>query len=172
MYCAGSALAEWRLLWPSSWFDPGAKIAARGSSTVPVAQRMQESAAAICCTALPRQMSSPAPNLALVLSACVGLHQHELLAVASRGGIRKPLWLTALSALLQVLAAKGAQHEARGEMLLSFMTGKPSALAAQAASTAAGESLVGPLSGVRLHAWPRQLARVNPGCLPAAARCS
>eukprot|EP00891_Asterochloris_glomerata_P002875 jgi/Astpho2/2875/Aster-01029 len=36
-----------------------------------------------------------------------------------------------------VLAAKGVQHEARGEMLLSYMTGKPSALAAQAASTAA-----------------------------------
>ena len=83
----------------------------------------------------------------------------------------EPAWLTALCALLQVLAAKGVQHEARGEMLLSYMTGKPSALAAQAASTAAGESCLAPPCGVRLHAWSRKLVHVNPGCLPAAARC-
>ena len=114
------------------------------SPTVPVAQQMQEPAAAICCTALPRQISCLALNLAPRLSVCVGPHQHEFLAVASGGGKQQFSGLTALSALLQVLAAKGAQHEARGEMLLSFMTGKPSALAAQAASTAAGGSLVGP----------------------------
>ena len=99
--------------------------------------------AAICCTALPRRISGLASTSAPMLSPWVWLHLHEPLAVACEGMLEAS-WLTAFSVLPQVLAAKGVQHEARGEMLLSFMTGKPSALAAQAASTAAGESLVGP----------------------------
>ena len=70
--CAGFALAEGRLFGASLSFEPGAKIAVRGSSTVPAAQPMQEPAAVIVyCIA--KTYFSLASTLALMLSVLVGL---------------------------------------------------------------------------------------------------